>query len=100
MTATLVWLPIRGAVTGATPGVLPRRHLRRPVQPRREIRVSACEISEQIESVILGIFVSVKESRGAKKTVLSENQGNSFGTLGSDSVWARTSSSGEFGILN
>ncbi|KAL6998660.1 hypothetical protein U1Q18_048444 [Sarracenia purpurea var. burkii] len=43
-------------VTGATPGVLPRRHLRRPVQPRHEISISTCEISEQIEGVILGNF--------------------------------------------
>ncbi|KAL6978897.1 hypothetical protein U1Q18_020564, partial [Sarracenia purpurea var. burkii] len=55
-TATLVWLPIGGAVTGVTPGVLPRRHLRRPVQPQREIRVSSSEISEQIEGVILRIL--------------------------------------------
>ncbi|KAL6987965.1 hypothetical protein U1Q18_013711 [Sarracenia purpurea var. burkii] len=37
-TAALVWLPIGGAVTGTTPGVLPRHHHRRPGQPRREIK--------------------------------------------------------------
>ncbi|KAL6985445.1 hypothetical protein U1Q18_018819 [Sarracenia purpurea var. burkii] len=43
-TAALVCLPIGGAVTDATPSILPHRHLRQPVQPWREIRVNACKI--------------------------------------------------------
>ncbi|KAL6982867.1 hypothetical protein U1Q18_016262 [Sarracenia purpurea var. burkii] len=60
------------------PGRSPSPHLRRPVQPRREIRVSAGEISERNEGVILGNFFSegvTSQKRATGDSVLGRNLG-------------------------